>query len=332
MRVLVLLLSLVGVAAFTGCGDTDPISSTGDQTFAAPAAKLTVSQNIAGGWRSSKMKLTGTFLGANAATNNGPSTGCPEGWTPRDMVGTGGFDLLGPFTFVQSHCAAPNRLSFNRGETTYLLDSGDELYGTYDGRVVIGDPIIFEGVVRITGGTGRLAGISGAATLRGPLTPGEGEGGNAFDAPIDGLIEFPNAAPLTGATLAANAATNDGPSTGCPEGWTPRDMAGSGEFDRYGAFTLVQSHCAASDRLSFNRGEFIYLLDSGDEISGTYDGRVIIGAPIMAQTVQRITGGTGRFANAFGALRIEGPLTPGEGEGGNAVEGTIEGRISTSSR
>ena len=49
MRALVLLLSLVALVAFIGCGDTDPISSTGDQTFAAPAAKLTVSQNIVGG-------------------------------------------------------------------------------------------------------------------------------------------------------------------------------------------------------------------------------------------------------------------------------------------
>ncbi len=192
MRALVLLFSLVALAAFTGCGDTDPISSTGDQTFAVPAAKLTVSQNIAGGWRPSKMKFTGTYLGANAATNDGPSTGCSEGWTPRDLAGSGEFDLLGPYTITrQTHCAAPNRLSFNRGEFTFLMDSGDEIYGTYDGHIVIGAPLILEGVFRMTGGSGRLAGISGALTVRGPITPGEGEGGNAIEGVVEGRISTP---------------------------------------------------------------------------------------------------------------------------------------------
>ena len=328
MGPLTLLLGIT-LLAFTGCGDTDPVSSTGEQTLSAPSAKLTISRSIAGGWRSDKMKLTATALAANAATNEGPSTGCPEGWTPRDMAGSGELDLFGPFTILdQSHCAAPNRLSFNRGEFTWLLDSGDELHGTYTGRVVIGAPIMAEGLWRITGGTGHLAGASGALTVRGPLTPGEGEGGNAIDGLFEGLIELPNSAPISATALAANAATSEGPSSGCPEGWTPRDMAGSGEFGKYGSFTILdQSHCAAPDRLSFNRGEFIWLLDSGDELHGTYDGRVVIGAPIMAQGVWRINGGTGHFANALGALRLKGPLTPGEGEGGNAIDAVFEGRI-----
>ena len=69
-----------------------------------------------------------------------------------------------------------------------------------------------------------------------------------------------------------------------------------------------------------------------DEIYGTYDGRIIIGAPLMLEVLQRVTGGAGRFTDAFGALRIKDPLTPGEGEGGNVVEGVIEGQISTPSR
>ena len=69
-----------------------------------------------------------------------------------------------------------------------------------------------------------------------------------------------------------------------------------------------------------------------DEIYGTCTGRIIIGAPLMLEFLQRISGGTGRFADVFGALRIKGPLTPGEGEGGDVVEGVIEGQISTPSR
>ena len=188
MGPLTLLLGIT-LLAFTGCGDTDPVSSTGEQTLSAPSAKLTISRSIAGGWRSDKMKLTATALAANAATNEGPSTGCPEGWTPRDMAGSGELDLFGPFTILdQSHCAAPDRLSFNRGEFIWLLDSGDELHGTYDGRVVIGAPIMAQGVWRINGGTGHFANALGALRLKGPLTPGEGEGGNAIDAVFEGRI------------------------------------------------------------------------------------------------------------------------------------------------
>ena len=50
MRYVGLLLCLIAVLAFVGCGDRDPVSSTPAEEIAAPAGKLTMSATKAGGY------------------------------------------------------------------------------------------------------------------------------------------------------------------------------------------------------------------------------------------------------------------------------------------
>jgi len=56
MRYVGLLLSVVALLAFVSCGDQDPVSSVSEEGLAAPAGKLTVSANKAGGYRGQDAK------------------------------------------------------------------------------------------------------------------------------------------------------------------------------------------------------------------------------------------------------------------------------------
>lgn len=54
MRYIGICISVIALWAFVGCGEEDPVSSTGTDAIGAPAGKLVVSANKAGGMRSGR--------------------------------------------------------------------------------------------------------------------------------------------------------------------------------------------------------------------------------------------------------------------------------------
>lgn len=314
MRNLICLLTATSLAFLTGCGDSGPLDSTDSDDLIAPAGKITRSRTPAGGYKPGMLKLTGTGVAANAATNNGPSSGCPEGWTPRDMAGAGQMTVLGNYTFSMSHCAAPNRLSFRNGEFVYVTEPGDELHGTYQGGVTVAAGIEFTNQFRITGGTGRLAGASGYVYQYGPLIPGEGAGGNAVDAIADGWIKIPGSQPMNGDMIGQVIPDEDPASVARCAGDMARIFEVRGQTSMTDDYTLVGRHCfSISDIINFepggtvgiNRGFGSLISADGEEVHGTYVGvyypdnaTFATGAVTMAITW---IGGTGRLAGATGA-------------------------------
>ena len=79
-----------------------------------------------------------------------------------------------------------------------------------------------------------------------------------------------------------------------------------------GPFTSTQSHCVTSrPPTQIREGEFTYTFRAGDTITGTYSGDVVTGnAPGVFNSTENlsITGGTGRFTGASGAITSSGVL------------------------
>jgi hypothetical protein len=82
-------------------------------------------------------------------------------------------------------------------------------------------------------------------------------------------------------------------------------------MSNFGGFTSTQSHCIAGPPPNpFTDGLFEYAFESGDTLFGTYTGAVTAGpAGLTAVESLLITGGTGSFLNATGALTSSGTLS-----------------------
>jgi len=102
----------------------------------------------------------------------------------------------------------------------------------------------------------------------------------------------------------------------------------------FGAFTASLNHC--EDTAAFPRavidGFLTFNFDAGDSLLGTYSGLITLsGTPGIASVLHNmvITGGTGRFLGASGAITSTGTLrgvsTPNGPIG--VFEGTLQGRL-----
>ena len=93
----------------------------------------------------------------------------------------------------------------------------------------------------------------------------------------------------------------------------------SGGMSNFGAFESTQSHCIAGPPPNpITDGVFEYAFASGDTLVGTYTGVVSgTGTPGLFDVMQNllITGGTGSFLNATGAVSSSGVLSFGVQQG-----------------
>lgn len=198
MRALGLLLSAIAIMAFVGCGDEDPVSSVPEEELSIPAAKLTVSRTIAGGYRPGMVPFEAYLVGVVAVDEDAERCG---GDLPRIMDVRGEATYLGESRFFGRHCfwmedlvkwkkpGDPVRL--DRGEAIWTAADGDELHVRYTGLF---QPISltppegpYTAVLRFTGGTGRFEGAKGALATSGYSSPGE----TGIDALCEGLISAP---------------------------------------------------------------------------------------------------------------------------------------------
>ena len=341
MRTTICLMT-AALVGLTACSDNDPFSSTtspGEEELASPAAKLTVSRTPAGGYRPGMQKLTGIAHGSNAATSDGPAQGCPAGWTPRDMVFEGELTVLGPYTSEQSHCAAPDRLSFKNGEFVIVTEPGDELHGSYNGTVaILGAPgLEARQLIRITGGTGRFANASGYIYNYGSLIPGEGEGGNAIDGLSDGWIQIPGSQPFQGNFVGGITDDENPESVARCAGDLARILDLSGEANLLGDYTATGRHCfVLADIINFQPGGSIRFVKGvaafttdGEELRVNYKGvfhPISLSPPEGPLTMtMTFSGGTGRFAGATGELTSRAYSSPGE----NGTTGSFSGALAT---
>ena len=99
-----------------------------------------------------------------------------------------------------------------------------------------------------------------------------------------------------------------------------------------GSFTSTQSHCIVTPPpTDIVDGEFTYTFRAGDSITGTYTGRVDAGGTpgtFLGTENLTITGGTGRFVGASGAITSTGTLMLANGQG--MFSGTVDGQIAAS--
>ena len=113
---------------------------------------------------------------------------------------------------------------------------------------------------------------------------------------------------------------------------SPGNLSSTGTSN-FGGFSSTQSHCIAGPPPNpFTDGLFEYVFESGDTLFGTYTGAVTATAtPGFFDAVENllITGGTGDFLNATGALTSSGGLSFGmvDGVRVSIFEGQITGSI-----
>lgn len=92
------------------------------------------------------------------------------------------------------------------------------------------------------------------------------------------------------------------------------EITGTGIATQLGRLTFIGSHCVTISQniLPFSGGEATITAANGDELHGTYSGVVSVISDMGNVDGQvDITGGTGRFANATGALVMTGTLNGG---------------------
>lgn len=156
------------------------------------------------------------------------------------------------------------------------------------------------------------------------------------------LIAVLSAAPVAAQTLEVNG-TNSSVDQLTPPGgrcvpeyantveYGPGDISSGGTTDTLGAFTAEVSHCVTSlPPTDIEEGIFTITFRGGDSITGTLDGRVDGTATPGSFASTRnlvITGGTGRFAGASGAITDEGLLSILNGIG--TYDGALAGSITT---
>lgn len=91
---------------------------------------------------------------------------CEEGWVPMEGTVTGTEAELGPFEATARHCSNPETGRITEGSTVIVMAGGDELYASYEGRMVGEEEdgsLTMQMVQTYEGGTGRFAGAEGVA-------------------------------------------------------------------------------------------------------------------------------------------------------------------------
>jgi hypothetical protein len=112
----------------------------------------------------------------------------------------------------------------------------------------------------------------------------------------------------------------------CPAGQVPTALAGVGQATHLGQFTETQTHCTNLATGEFVSGVYSITGANGYIVFGTYSGHIV---PTTATTgaiygIFKLTGGTGRFANATGGGAATGTLDFVTGEANDLLlKGTI---------
>ena len=91
---------------------------------------------------------------------------CEEGWVPLEGTVTGTEAELGPFEATARHCSDPETGRIAEGSAVIVMADGDELYASYEGRMVAegeDGSLTMKMVQTYEGGTGRFAGAEGVA-------------------------------------------------------------------------------------------------------------------------------------------------------------------------
>ncbi len=109
---------------------------------------------------------------------------------PISLVGTGHATHMGLFSETQTHCLSLATGEFSLGQFIINGANGETVSGTYSGLLVFTSPTTasIQGVVRITGGTGKFAGATGGGNVSGTLDLSTGE---ANDLLLKGTISRP---------------------------------------------------------------------------------------------------------------------------------------------
>ncbi len=154
------------------CSDTAPLASTDAQ---APAAgKPTRSLRVAGGLKPGMVPIVGDYAGQSGPVSIEPSQPCPEGTTLQAVTVSGIVEPLGQVTGILTSCGFGVEYKYGRFVVTDA--NGDELHGTFRGRNTAFNldqtpaNVVFNGVNKITGGTGRYENASGTLAHTGVAT------------------------------------------------------------------------------------------------------------------------------------------------------------------
>jgi hypothetical protein len=111
--------------------------------------------------------------------------------------------------------------------------------------------------------------------------------------------------------------------------FTPDATSGVSNF---GAFAVSASHCVLPTPpvTRYGEGEFAWLFESGDTLTGTYTGTFTLVPGQPARTVQDylVSGSTGRFDRARGAFQHVGTVVFGPG-GVTTGEARFTGSVTT---
>jgi hypothetical protein len=96
--------------------------------------------------------------------------------------------------------------------------------------------------------------------------------------------------------------------------------SGSGTATHLGRFTMTAGETV--DSMTVRNGTFTLAAANGDTVSGTYSGTILPGL-VGYHVSGPITGGTGRFAGATGAIIFDGTVDPATLTGSDVISGTI---------
>jgi hypothetical protein len=140
--------------------------------------------------------FTGTRANVNPLSPLGSGRCGPGRSTVNIQPGPGtstGTSNFGNFSSTQSHCITPPLpASFDSGIFTYDFESGDTLFGIYDGAVSLTDtPGIFSTVenLLVQGGTGQFLNATGSITTMGTLQFVNGNG--VYSGVVNGRLDIP---------------------------------------------------------------------------------------------------------------------------------------------
>lgn len=122
------------------------------------------------GWAGPEETYRGTYDHLFEAEYTGlletTSGDCDEGWVPMEGTVTGTEAELGPFEATARHCSNPETGELAGGALVMVMADGDELHGTYEGRMLRQEEdgsLTMRMVQTYEGGTGRFANAEGEA-------------------------------------------------------------------------------------------------------------------------------------------------------------------------
>lgn len=129
--------------------------------------------------------FVGFYSGALTGFEPAGPPRCPSSHPWLITVEGDAYTSAGHLTFTQSHCEDDNHTSFRRGEQTGTTDTGDVLYGRYQGQIMWIDSnlpmVIVDGKYQNMGGTGIFKSAYGSGTSVGVVDASKGTAQTTVD-------------------------------------------------------------------------------------------------------------------------------------------------------